>query len=36
MFMCDVFEEGEREEGHNSGKGEPSAIFLTALEGLIS
>jgi hypothetical protein len=35
-FTCDLFEEGEREEGGNSGKGEPSATFLSALELLIS
>jgi hypothetical protein len=35
-FTYDVFEEGEREEGDNTGKGEPSAAILSALEGLIS
>jgi hypothetical protein len=34
-FTSDVLQEREREEGDNSGKGEPSATFLSALEGLI-
>lgn len=34
-FTCNVFEEGEREEGDNNGKSEPSATLFSALEGLI-
>ena len=34
-ITCDVFKEGDREEGDNSVRGETSATFLSELEGLI-
>lgn len=33
-FTCNMFEEGEREEGDNSGKSEPSATFFFSTGGI--